>query len=369
MNSAVSIFVLGALLAVWAAQKNSSPVSEPQPRQDHSSESETELQTGIGLTRSGNFVGAIPHLLAARGHVSDDYAAGFDLALCYVGTRQFKDAIQVLTGLAGGSHDADVYNLLAQASVGDGQPQQALINLKKAAALTPQNEKLYLFVADACMDNHYGLGLKVVDLGLRNLPQSSRLHYQRAMFFALVDQLDIAKQDFELAAKLEPRSDIAYIAKAQEHLFTGNIPDAIRVAREGVKSGYGSAVLLTILGEALIRSGLVPGQPDFSEAEAALEKSVADRPNHAGAQIALGKLYLMENRLDKAIAHLEAGRQLEPSNPSSYSNLATAYRRRGNLEQAQQILMLLSDLNQQQEARITAAPGDRQASYDHEKIK
>lgn len=350
MKSAAAICFLGAVLATCGAQENPSLVSE--------------LQTGISLTQSGNFAEAIPHLLAARGNVSDEYAAGFDLALCYVGTRRFKDAIAVLSGMTGSLHDADVYNLLAQAYVGDGQPQQALDNLQKAAALTPKNEKLYLFVADACMDNqHYGLGFKVVDLGLQHLPQSSRLHYQRAMFFALEDQLDIAKSDFELAAILDPGSDVAYIAKAQELLFAGNIPAAIAVARDGIKNGTGSTVLLTILGEALIRSGLVPGQPDFAEAEAALEKSVADHPNDAGAQINLGKLYLMENRLDDAIAHLEAGRDLEPGNPSSYSNLATAYRRKGNLEQARKMLAILSSLNQQQEEKISSAPGDHKASY------
>jgi tetratricopeptide (TPR) repeat protein len=350
MKCAAAIFVLGALFATCCAQENPTPVSE--------------LQTGISLTQSGNFAEAIPHLLAARGHVSDEYAASFDLALCYVGTRRFQEAISVLSGLTGGLHDADVYNLLSQAYVGDGQSQLALDNLKKAATLTPQNEKLYLFVADACMDNqHYDLGLKVVDLGLQHLPQSSRLHYQRAMFLALQDQLDIAKPDFELASNLDPGSNIAYIAKAQEHLFAGNIPSAIAVAREGIKNGHGSTILWTILGEALIRSGLIPGQPDFAEAEAVLEKSVADRPNYAGAQIDLGKLYLMENRLDAAIAHLEAGRHLEPGNPSSYSNLATAYRRQGNLEQARKMLAILSNLNQQQVEQISAAPGDHKASY------
>ena len=127
--------------------------------------------------------------------------------------------------------------------------------------------------------------------------------------------------------------------------------------------------MLTILGEALLRSGLVPGQSDFLEAEAALEKSVADRPSDAGAQLNLGKLLLMKNQLQEAIAHFEASRRLAPANPAAYANLAVAYRRRGNPEQAQRMLETLSDLNRQQEARIAATPGDHKASYVTDGVK
>jgi tetratricopeptide (TPR) repeat protein len=359
MKSAVCVSVLAILVAICGAQQN--PASP---------ESAAELQTGISLTGKGNFAEAIPHLLAARGHVPDEYAAGFDLALCYVGTRRFKDAIAVLTAMTGGGHDGDVYNLLAQAYVGDSQPQKAFEALQKAADLAPRNERLYLFVADACADSqNYVLGLRVTDLGLRNLPKSSRLHYQRAMFFARTDQLDLAKPDFDLAVRLEPGGDIAYIAEAQEQLFGGNISQAIRAGREGIKNGHESTALLTILGEALLRSGLIPGQSDFLEAEAALEKSVADRPSDAGAQLNLGKLLLMKNQLEEAITHFEASRRLAPANPAAYANLAVAYRRRGNPEQAQQMLEILSDLNRQQEARIAATPGDHKASYVTDGIK
>lgn len=366
MRHATSIFILVLLSAVCFAQQNPS-VDESEETKNYSAGPHTELQEGIKLTSHGDFVAAIPHLLNARGHVSDEYAASFDLALCYVGIGRFRDAIPVLTASVGGPHDVNVYNLLAQAYVGDDQPQEALDSFEKAAALAPTNEKLYVFVADACMDSqHYHLGLKVVDLGLQNLPQSARLHYQRATFLAHIDQMDVARRDFELASKLEPGSDIAYIAQAQKNLFTGNVLESIRIAREGIANHHETAALRTILGQALFRFGLTPGQPEFEEAKAAFEKSVAARPNDAGAQLDLGKLCLMENHLDDAISHLETARRLEPGNPSPYANLAAAYRRQGNLKQAQQMLKSLSDLNRQQEARIAATPGDRKASYVRE---
>jgi predicted Zn-dependent protease len=326
---------------------------------------EEELRKGTALTREGSFADAIPHLLAARGQVSNEYAANFNLALCYVGTSQFKEAIQVLNDLRSGGHDgADVENLLAQAYIGNEQSKEALVSLQKAAALSPQNEKLYTFVADACMDhNDYSLGIKVVDIGLRNLPQSARLHYERAMFLTQLDEFDQAKQEFELARKLAPGSEIGYLASAHEELFEGDIPAAIGSAREGVKRGYENHALLTVLGEALLRSGVSPGQREFAEAQAALEKAVTELPNDPSAQIALGSLYLMAGRLDDAIAHLEKARRLDPSKPSVYTSLARAYQRHGDIQHAQDALAALEKLNREQAERIGSTPGDRKLGY------
>jgi len=47
---------------------------------------EDEFRQGTALTGKGAFKEAIPHLLAAQGKVSNAYAAGFNLALCYVAT-------------------------------------------------------------------------------------------------------------------------------------------------------------------------------------------------------------------------------------------------------------------------------------------
>jgi predicted Zn-dependent protease len=120
---------------------------------------------------------------------------------------------------------------------------------------------------------------------------------------------------------------------------------------------------LTILGEALIRSGVSQGQAEFAEAQAALEKAVTQRPNDPASQIALGKLYLTAGRLADAIAHLETARQLEPGRPTIYANLAKAYQRHGDAQQAQDALAVLEKLNREQADRIRSAPGDRKAGY------
>ena len=328
-------------------------------------QAEEELRKGTALTRHGDFREAIPHLQAACGRVTNQYAATFNLALCYIGTGEYKQAIHLLADLNREDRErADVQNLLAQAYIGDGKAKEALASLEKAAVATPQSERLYLLVADACMEHQeFSLGLKVVDIGLSNLAQSPRLHFQRGMFLSQLDQFDRAKADFELASKSAQGTEVGYISTAYKELLAGDVAEAIRAAREGVSKGSQNPVLLTILGQALHRSGITPGQPEFSEAQTALEKSVAERPSDSGSQIALGQIYLAGGRLEDAIAHLEIARQMRPSQPVIFANLAKAYQRHGDAQQAQEALTKLEALNQAQAERIRSAPGDSKMSY------
>jgi tetratricopeptide (TPR) repeat protein len=333
--------------------------------QSESAQAGDDLERGTALTRQGRFKEAIPHLLAARGRVRNDYALEFNLSLCYVGVGEHKNAIEVLGRIRRQGHEnADVENLLAQAHIGNHNRSDALAALERGAAISPRNEKLFTFVADACTDNQdFELGLKVVEIGLRNLPQSARLHYERGQFLTQLDQFDLAKVDFELAGKLGQGTEIGYLSAAYENLLSGNIPEAIRMARDGRKHGFQSPALLVILGKALLRSGIVPGQPEFAEAQDALEKAVAEHPNDAASQIALGQVYLLGGRLDDSIAHLESARQMRPDQPSIYASLAKAYQRKGDAQRAQEALAKLESLNQAQAERIRSAPGERKMSY------
>jgi tetratricopeptide (TPR) repeat protein len=344
--------------------KQQSQTKPPADDPGASSNADQELQIGSDLARQGHFHEAIPHLLAAQGRVSNEFAADFNLALCYTATDQFEKAISLLSALSSAAHPtAAVYNLLAQAYVGNSQPKQAFTALQQAAALSPSNEKLYLLVADACMDHQsYPLGVKVVNLGIENIPHSARLFYERGVFQTLLERGDLAASDFAQAAQLAPNTEIAYMAAAQQNLVEGKIPETIAAARQGIAAGHENYILFTLLGEALIRSGVAPGQPEFAEAQAALEKSVAAHPDNSRSQIALAKIYLMAGRSDDAITHLEIARQLDPSNTSVYSHLATAYRQRGQLDQAQKMLAILASLNEAQAAKIRSGPADHKAT-------
>jgi tetratricopeptide (TPR) repeat protein len=317
---------------------------------------ETDLQRGIDLTKQGFFEKAIPFLVRARGENPGDYAAGFNLALCYLGISEFKQAIGILNELQRSGHNtAAVNNLLSQAYVGSGQLELAFNALQEASRQTPKDEKLYAFVADACTDHYaYGFGLRVVELGLQQLPDSARLHYERAVFLARLDRLEEAIPEFQFASKLAPGSDIAYLALIQENLYEDKFPEALSLIRKEIQSGHRDYQMLALQGTVLMQSGVMPGQPGFVEAREALEASVVANSGFSMSQIALGKLYLMEGRARDAVAHLEVGRRLEPRNPAVYTALARAYRQLGEPGKAQESLDTLAGLLREKTATASA---------------
>lgn len=351
--AAVTVLLVASLpCVITQAQASQAPNRSAgvQTGQETGPQPEAELQTGISLTRSGHFSEAISHFLFARGHVSDEFAAEFNLALCYVGVGEFPKAISILAGLRSGNHEnASVENLLSQAYEGNEQPKEAFEAFQKAVDFTPKDEKVYLLIAAAFSKKRdYVRHLRVLESGLQNLPDSARLHYELGYVLWQLGESGLAQPEFERAASLAPHSVIGYLAAAQEGFMLGDLTEAAKIARTGINEGFTDYQLLALLGDALIQSGASPGKADFTEAKDALEKSIAARPNYASSQIALGRLLLQEERVGAAIKHLELGRQLAPQDPSCYLLLATAYRKSGQPEQARAMMAMVAKLNEEQ---------------------
>ena len=319
-----------------------------------------DLRQGIDLTSQGRFDQAIPHFLAAQARGVESFALQFNLSLCYVGVRQFPAAIRILLAIPSGPRSAEVKDLLAQAYAGSHQADAAWKAFQEAAALAPDRERLYMLVSQACLDEGLAeVGMRVVETGLKNLPGSARLHFQRGIFDAQNDDNGEARKDFAEARRLAPGSEIAYIAEAEQALIEGRMAGVIRASRDGIRAGYSHYLLLTMLGEALLRTGAVPSTPEFAEAQSALEQAVAKRPAYSSSHVALGRVYLALERNADALAQLETARRLDPRNKAAYPPLAAAYQRSSMPAKAKEALAALAELNREDAARISAADGGR----------
>lgn len=326
-----------------------------------------ELEAGIALTKQGKFRQAIPLLEAARPKVQDVFAAGFDLALCYAAIGQNQQALRLLDELPEApapASRAEVENLRAQVEIGLGDLTAAETAFDRAAALEPRHLPLYLFLADACLrHHHYALGLRVVNAGLARFPRSARLYYQRANLEEDTNQPQAAARDWRKARQMSPGGEIADMAAAQAALATAQFPAALAAARHGLEGRRNSILLLTIFGQAALRSGARPGQAVFAEARKNLERAVALAPGNAAAELALGHLEMAAGATQAAIRHLEAARQAAPDDPAVYASLAAAYRKMGMRPQAQAALARLARINR---ARTNSyrSPSGSHAGYE-----
>jgi tetratricopeptide (TPR) repeat protein len=353
--AAIVLILLASASASSTAQGTATarnPVNaNPQPQLAVADrDARSELETGAHLTADGYLQQAIPHLLAAQQAGMDPYATGVNLGICYLGTGNYRQAITVLRAVdASGLANAVVENLLAQAYIGNEQPQDALRSFRSAAARTPKDENLYAYLADACRDHKdYSLGLEIVDQGLQQLPDSARLHYERGLFLSQMGRYEESgRPEFKRAAQLAPNSYISFLAIVQNDLYEDDFAGADKALHEAIQSGQRDYRMLSLLGTVLLHEGAAPGEARFEEAKNALEESAQENPGYSATQIALGKIYLMENQLQKAVDHLEIGRRLEPDDPAVYANLASAYDRLGDHAQArlmrQQIGRLLTE--------------------------
>jgi tetratricopeptide (TPR) repeat protein len=312
-----------------------------------------QFSLGLALAQHGLDEEAIPYFDLARRSYPDSYDLGFDLALCYVGAKQYSQAIAVLRDLGERGHKtAELDNLLAEAYEGNQQINEAIQTLREATLLAPEDENNYIDLATLCIDHDaYDLGLEVLNVGLHYRPQSDRLVFQRGILHAMRSQFELADQDFELASKLAPEKNLSYIGLSVSYMHTGNLPEAIKTVRQRVKEKPDDSLLQYLLGETLIRSGTSPGEPDFAEAKAAFERSVKLNPRFAPSHVQLGKLQLREGHVDESVDLLEKARSLDPTDKAAYSQLAIAFRRQGKPAMAAAMLSALAKLNDEERAK------------------
>ncbi|MHB8655735.1 MAG: tetratricopeptide repeat protein [Terriglobia bacterium] len=306
-----------------------------------------QFRAGYLLAQHGHCQEAIPFFRGVRERFPDSFDTSFDLGVCYIRTKQYQQAIALLSGThSRGDEGAQLDNLLAEAYEDNKQTQEAIDVLRQATVLAPKDENNYLDLANLCIDhNNYPLGIQVVNVGLRYRPNSERLTFQRGVLLALSDSFDLAVKDFQVAADLGPDSDLPYVGIGLVYLQQGKLKKTVEVLRARIRRQPNDYVMQYLLGEALIRSGVTLLAPSFNVALGALEKAVKLNPNFFRAQIDLAKIYLMARRVDDAIIHLEKARALAPKERAVYAQLANAYRQKGALPKAEAMMEKVAQLN------------------------
>ena len=312
-----------------------------------------QFQLALALATHEHFAEAIPYFEAVQKQFPDSYDAGFNLAMCYVETKQFTRAIDLLSAIKSRGHKtAELDNLLAESYHGAGQLQPEIDALREATHLAPEDENNYIDLAALCIDHDaFDLALEVLEVGLHYRPQSDRLVVQRGITNAMKDKFDLADRDFQLASKLAPEKNLSYVGLGISYMQTGNLPEAIRTLRERIKKKPADATLQYLLGKALIRSGALPEDAEFAEARGAFEASVKLSPVFVPSLVELAKINLLENRVDQAVSRLETARSLDPKDNAACSQLALAYRRQGHPEKAAPLFAALAKLNEDARAK------------------
>lgn len=307
----------------------------------------SQFRAGQMLGQAGVFKEAAEHFGLSRPGYPEPNIAGYNQVLMLFKSGDYPAATRVGQELiAQGYKQSDLYSLVSEAYQKNDQIKEAYDVLRKATQINPREESNYVDLAALCLDyENYDLGLEISDIGLRNIPNSDRLYLQRGVMRAMKGQVAESEKDFQMAHTLAPAKTLPYVALGIAWMQLGETQKAVEELREQSKLNPSDYLIHYLLGEALIRSGPVPGSEKENEAIGAFATSVRLNPSFSHSQVELGKLLLRRGQLDQAIVALEKAVLLDPTEAAGTFQLAQAYRRKGESAKADQMMARLEKLH------------------------
>jgi tetratricopeptide (TPR) repeat protein len=305
------------------------------------------FQAGLLLAKLELFEAAAARFRLAQQRSKDPYRAGFNVVLMLLRGGNHDGAITAAQELlAAEPRKAELYNLLSQAYEQSGKTKEAYDALRAATELEPRDEANYLDLVILCLEHaNYDLGLEIAEIGLRRIPQSHRLHLQRGALLAMKTRFDDAAREFQISAELSPESPLSRVAMGFVLIQAEKVPEALALLRGQASRSPNDPYVFWFLGEALSRSGLLPGSEAEKEAIAAIETSIRLNPRLPQPRALLGKIRLRRGEIDAAVELLEKAIELDPDDLTATYQLAQALQRKGVSVRARDLLKKVERTN------------------------
>ncbi len=309
---------------------------------------EVEFRIGAGLAALEKYADAAVRFRSLLERYPDSYNIAYNLGLCEFLAGDRDTAATTLERLLAKKPAAEIENLLAQVYEAQGRTQLAVDALRRAISMEPRDETNYLDLAALCTDhNSYPLGIEIIEAGLAVMPGSPRLVLEHGLLQALTGHYAEAEEDFDRAGRLSPENDLVYAGLGLAAIQRGRLDDAIVLLRERVRTDPNSAPLWYLLGSALIRNGAQEGSPEFREAQETFSRAIRLGTKLPYPYIELAKIYLRTDQTDAALPLLDQAVKLGPNERSAWSQLAIAYRRKGEMDKVRAALNRVLALNQE----------------------
>ena len=264
-------------------------------------------------------------------------AMRYNLGLALYEAGRADEAVTELAALvdAADPPDIETLSLLADAQHAALDSPGALATLQRAIGSHPRAERLYLQLAELCIEHGaYDLGVEIVDIGEQNIPASHRILTMRGILLAELGRYDEAETAFAGAAEADSETQSAAVGLSLTLQKTGRMDESLEVLRQRVAARPDDAVAQFFYSQALIKQGVEPGSPGFREALEGLLLAAERLPGEASPRIELGKLYLQAKQPERAIAVLAEATQLAPDDRQATYNLMIALRRVGRADEA-----------------------------------
>jgi len=274
---------------------------------------------------------AVVVLQQAHAVKPEDAGLRYNLGVAQVAAHQDKEAIDTLQPLIQAAHpDPEALDEAAAAYEDSSNTPEAVRLLRMALIAGPKRLSFYTdFAALALKHSSWEVGLDVINVGLRQLPDAAPLYVARGILHVQLSQFSEAQADFENANRLDPTQTSGAIGAGMAQMQQHNSEEALATVEAQLKTHPDDSFLLFIRASALLQSGPEPGSARFAQARDAALKSIAARPGFILPRDLLAGIYLESGDYASAEEQCLAALALNPSDEKAIYHLIQALRKPG----------------------------------------
>jgi tetratricopeptide (TPR) repeat protein len=302
----------------------------------------------VCLTQLNKSSDALPVFNQLIAIVPNDHAIRYDLALLQFLAGRPKAAGATLDPLLQEKKtaaDPDVLDLASSVYEAQGLTPRATELLRAAIVLSPTTERYYLdFATLALAHSSYQVGIDMLTVGLRYIPNSAPIYLARGILRIQAGQYDGGESDLEAADRLDPKQAFSSEGIGIAEVQRSNLDGALAGVRHRLLNHSDDAFLHYLLAEILSRRGAQAGTSEFDEASAEALKATNLNPGLTIAHDALGDLYLRSGQLQKSIEQCRVALDQNPSDQEALYHLIQALRKEGKSAETPALLKRLADL-------------------------
>jgi tetratricopeptide (TPR) repeat protein len=253
---------------------------------------------------------------------------------------RFQESQKILEASTKENPDVDSLRLLARVAEQNHQSTVALMALRLAAKMEPENEENYLDFSTLCGDHgNYALALQAADIGLSHLPNSYRLQVQKGAVLDNLNRFDEAQEVLRHASELQQENGAALLSLGIVQAHAGKLEDAVATLEATIRKDPANYYPHYFLGNVFMQINQENNtESDWKgEAEDAYKESIRLNPSFADAYFRIAELYL-EKDSRVAEQNLVECLKKDPNHASAAYVLAQLYRRTGRPIEAQKML-------------------------------
>lgn len=342
----ISRLATALFLCVLASSAQTPPAIAPAGSGTPQVESsDTVFSTARRLAQQGKYDEAIAQLqqFAAKSPKSAGLSRAFGLVY-YAKGDMLKAAEYFKQVTVEDPNDKEAVQLLGLSYYRAGRPNEAIPYLEQVQTWYPQTN----------VDASYVLGMAYIQARdypnarksfatMFGLPPDSAASYLlTARMLFRQEFTPVAEEYTRKSVTIDPKLPLAHQLLGEIHLFTSQIPDAVKDFEQELAINPANPATFYKLADAYSRI------QKYDDAERLLQRSIWLDSTSTGPYILLGKVLQKKGESALAIGYLQRAATMDPNNPMTHQILGQALRDAGKTTDAERELRLAEQLRNKQ---------------------